>query len=172
MIYGDATNFAAYWEARGIELPGTLDDTAINAALLVASEWIDGVYGPSFVGHKTGGFTQEREWPRTSAVVQASGVWGEYYTFAIDAIPDRVRNAAYEAAYRQAITPGSLQVDYTPSKYTSVTVEGAISVDYAPFTNANEIQIQISAIDKLLSPLLNESSSASTSNLSGPVSRV
>lgn len=172
MIYGDATGFAAYWAARGVELPGTLDDDAIDAALLVASEWIDGVYGPSFVGHKTSGFLQEREWPRTSAVVQASGQWGEYHTFATDAIPDRVKNAAYEAAYRHVITPGSLQVDYTPAKYKSVSVEGAISVDYAMFSNASEVQIQISAIDKLLWPLLDQNAIGSVSGLSGPSSRL
>ena len=169
MTYGTATGFAEYFAARGIALPGTLDDDAIDAALLVASEWIDHVYGPSFIGYKTDGFEQEREWPRKSAVIYSTI---PAYLYADTAIPNRVLSATYEAAYRQVITPGSLEVDYTPSKYTSVTVEGAISVDYAAFSSSSEVQIQIGTIDKLLWPLLDDQAPSSMSGSSGPASRV
>lgn len=172
MNYGDADGFVAYHEARGRSIPGTWDSESITAALLSASEWIDSVYGPSFVGHKTAGFTQAREWPRISATIRDTGKWGNYYTYATDAIPDRVISATYEAAFRQATTPGSLDVDYTPNKYKSVTIEGAISVEYASFSSASDIQVQIGAVDKLLWPLLDPSSSGAASNLSGPVGRI
>lgn len=171
-MYGTATGFVEYHEARDREIDGTWDDDVINSALLVASEWIDSVYGPSFVGKKTDGFLQEREWPRINAVVHSSGHWPDYYTFPDTEVPERVENATYEAAFRQLTTPGSLQVDYTPAKYKSVSIEGAISVDYAPFTQSSEIQIQIAAIDTLLWPLLDQSSSGNMSGLSGPVSRI
>lgn len=169
MTYGTKEGFAEYHEARGREIPGTWDDDLINAALLSASEWIDSVYGPSFIGYKTAGYEQVREWPRTAATVISST---PYYTFATDAVPERVENAAYEAAWRQAETPGSLMVDYTPGKYKSVTIEGALSVDYRQFDHSSEIQLQIGAVDTLLWPLLNEVSGAKSSGFSGGSYRV
>jgi len=169
MTYGTAEGFAEYHEARGREIPATWDDEYIDAALLSASEWIDGVYGPSFIGYKTGGFEQEREWPRTAATVTSST---PNFTFETDATPDRVVNATYEAAWRQATTPGSLLADYTPGKYKSVKIEGAISVDYRQFDNAYEIQVQIGAVDTLLWPLIDEYSGGRNSSLSGGSIRV
>lgn len=171
MTYGTVAAFVDYHEARGREIPGTWDDTVIGAALLAASEWIDAVYGPSFVGRKTDGFLQTREWPRVSAVVKDTGYWGEYYIFPDTTIPDRVINATYEAAWREATTPQSLQVDYTPGKYKSVTIEGALSVDYRD-VSAPDLMIQISKVDHWLWPLLDASSSASFSSLSGGSCRV
>lgn len=172
MFYGDATGFEDYLTARGRERLALWDDDAVDAALLVASEWIDGVYGPSFVGHKTDGFLQPREWPRINAVVKATGAWGNYYVFPDSAIPDQVKNAAYEAAFRHLTTPGCLQVDYKPGKYKSVSISGAISVDYSPLTTSSDIQIQIAAIDTLLFLLLDTNSPNSTSNYSGGTNRV
>lgn len=162
--YGTKEDFAVYVEARGKELPVTADDAALEAALLVASEWLDGTYNNLFTGHKTDGFTQAREWPRSSAYTNTY----PQYNFATNEIPDRVINATYEAAYREINTPGSLLVDYKPSKYKSVSISGALSVDYANINQASDIQIQISAIEQLLAPLFNSSNSSS---LSGSVER-
>jgi hypothetical protein len=168
-MYGTAEGFAAYHESRGREIPGTWSDDTIEAALLSASEWIDSIYGPSFIGHKTDGFEQENEWPRTNAVVMDST---PAYVYDTDAIPARVTKAAYEAAWRQATTPGSLLVDYTPGKYKSVSIDGALSVEYRQFDSAYEVQVQIGAVDTLLWPLLDMSSGGKTSTLSGAASRV
>lgn len=165
--YGTVEDFADYIEARGGDIP-TDDTDEMEAALLVASEWIDGVYGPSFSGFKTGGFPQEREWPRQAAYTNTY----PQYNFLTDEIPDRLKNATYQAAIRQLNSPGCLLVDYTPNKYKSVSVDGAISVDYVDFIQSSDIQIQISAIDQLLAPLLNCYDGAITSNLSGGVNRV
>jgi hypothetical protein len=130
---------------------------------------VDAIYGPSFIGYKTAGFEQEREWPRTAATVCSST---PNFTFETTDIPDRVVNATYEAAWRQAATPGSLMADYTPGKYKSVTIEGAISVDYRQFDNAYEIQVQIGSVDTLLWPLIDEYSGSRNSSLSGGSIRV
>lgn len=171
MTYGTVAAFVDYHEARGREIPGTWDDVVISAALLAASEWIDAVYGPSFVGRKKDGFLQTREWPRVSAIIKDTGYWGEYYVFPDTAIPDRVINATYEAAWREATTPQSLQVDYTPGKYKSVTIEGALEVEYRD-VNASDLMIQISKVDHWLWPLLDNNSSANFSSMSGGTSRV
>jgi hypothetical protein len=181
MNYGDAAGFEAYFTDRNKDIPGTWDTAGINAALLVASEWIDGSYGSSFVGQKTGGFLQEREWPRTSAtVVEKESRFGikpslgfvAYYTFGVNEIPERVVNATYEAAYRQLTSSGSLEVDYTPGKYKSVSIEGALDVEYRQISSYTEVQLQIGAVDRLLWPLLDSSMGGGMSNLSGGSSRV
>lgn len=142
--------FTDYMTERGRDIPGTWTEEMIDAALLVASEWIDGVYGRMFAGQKAGGFLQDREWPRTGAYSNTYPV----YTFPSDVIPEQIASAVYEAAFRQATNPGSLLVDYTPGKYKRVAIEGALSVEYASFTNASEIQTQFGIIDMILEPLL------------------
>lgn len=168
MFYGTAEGFADYQTARGRTIPGTWDDTAIEAALLSASEWLDGIYGPSFIGYKTGGFLQDREWPRTTAVIESAI---PPYIFATDEMPERVEQATYEAAFRQLTAPGSLQIDYVPTKYKTVEVIGAIRVDYQQFVNATDVQTQISVVETLLWPLIDCGSPSSMSGLSGSVTR-
>jgi hypothetical protein len=138
----------------------------MNSSLLVAAEWIDGIYGEQFAGIKTDGFTQDREWPRTGAVTNTDPP----YLFTDTQIPDRVINAAYEAAWRHGNNPGCLEVDYTPGKYKSVSVDGALSVQYREIDGA-DIQIQIAAIDRLLWPLLDCKYGGGLSGLSGSLTR-
>lgn len=164
MIYGDAAGFVTYHESRGRTIPITWDDAYISAALLVASEWIDATYGPSFIGYKTDGFEQEREWPRIAAIVDSI----PRFVIEDDQIPDRIAKATYEAAFREATIAGSLVKDFTPGKYTSVKIEGALSVDYRQFNYASEIQTQINQVESWLAPLIDVSSGASESSLSGP----
>ncbi|AHJ10699.1 hypothetical protein P106B_16 [Rhizobium phage vB_RglS_P106B] len=161
--------FETYHEARGRERPGTMTDPIVEAALLVASEWIDRVYGSSFIGRKTGGFVQVREWPRIGAVI-IDPRYG--YAFPSDAIPEQLTNAVYEAAWRQANSPGSLLVDYTPGKYSSVSVDGAVAVQYRQFSSAADVQTSYPIIDQLLYWLLDSDSGAYLSSFSGGVVRV
>lgn len=167
--YSTATQagFETYCEDRGKEIPATADADDINAALLVASEWIDGTYGNLFVGQKTAGFLQDREWPRTGAAVNDPR-YG--YAFTDSEIPARVTEAVYEAAFRQLVSPGSLLVDYVPRKYKSVDIDGAIAVEYAQFSTSAEVQSTYPAIDRLLEPLLRDEADYAT--FSGGASRV
>jgi len=163
----DVAGFTAYHEERGRTVPGTWDDAKINASLLVASEWIDDTYGSSFIGEKVGGFLQEREWPRVNAVVPDPRY---IYVIPTDEIPEKVIHAVYEATFRDATTPGSLLVDYTPGKYNSVSIDGAVSVDYRNFTSAFETQTTYPIIDRLLKDLMDLRSTSST--YSSPLLRV
>lgn len=151
--------FTEYHEQRGRIIPGTWDDTQIEAALLIASEWIDNIYGSLFIGQKTDGFLQEREWPR----INASVLDIRYpYIFGRNEIPERITKAVYEAAWRQASNPGSLMVDYTPGKYKSVDIHGAVAVEYAQFSSSAEIQTTYPIIDSILSLLLTTANQLST----------
>ena len=167
--YSTATvaGFTTYHEARGRTLGATWDDDYINAALLVATEFLDVKFGDSFIGEKTDGFTQEREWPRINAVVETPK-----YTYVIPSteIPNAITNSVYELAWREASSQGSLLVDYTPNKYNSVSIDGAVSVDYRNFTFSQDAQLQIPIVEQLLQYYLEYGNSNSA--YSGKIERV
>lgn len=164
-IYGNPADAVAYWSARGYTaLAGDADD--INSWLLVGSEWIDGTYRSSFPGLKVGMRVQVREWPRNDAY--------DIYAYPVDptSVPIEVVNATYEAAYRQGAAPGSLLKDYSPGKYSSVSIDGAISVKYDNGLTAADVQTQYLIIDQILAPILTASGGEAFSALSGGASRV
>ena len=145
--YGTVEGYKAYCVERNN--PHATDaDAEILAALIIASEWLDGRYRTSFPGLKVGGREQEREWPRTGA----TDIYG--YAISAGSVPSEVVNATYEATHRELDSAGSLSVDYTPNKYKSATVQGAVGVVYNTFDNALEAQTKIMIVDTILGPLL------------------
>lgn len=162
--YGTVEGFQAYWQARGKEIPGTWDNDTIKAALLVSSEWIDAAFLMQFGGLKVGNRDQVREWPR----FDVQDIYG--YSVPSDSIPRELSNAVYEAMFRQLTTPGIFFKDYTPGKYTSATVFGAVSVQYA-VGDAYSFQTQMPVIAALLRPILSHTAQGSYSSLSGGTGR-
>lgn len=163
-VYGDVAGFKAYWTARGQALLVASDDDDINASLLIASDWIDQSFVGQFGGLKIGQRDQIREWPRMGAI-DISG-----YSVG-NSIPREVLNATYEAAARQITTPGVFFKDYTPSKYKSVSISGAIAVEYA-VGSAYDFQTQLPQIAAILAPILTGGGNGSFSALSGRATRV
>jgi hypothetical protein len=161
--YGDETGYRAYHTARGRDVEND-EGTAILSSLIVASDWIDGTYRSMWPGTKVGGREQIRDWPRYG-VVDING-----QPVPSDVPPVEVDNATYEAAYREIANPGSLSMDYTPSKYKRVSIDGALSVDFAGFNSAADMQTQYTVIDQILYPILG-TSATSNSKLSGEVRR-
>lgn len=167
-FYGTVDGYKEYHNARG---RGTIiadqDDDEIAAGLLIGSEYIDGRYGPIWLNShfRTGGRNQERVWPLL-AFVDASG-----YALPSDIVPVEVEKATYEAAFRQVENPGSLMVDYTPNKYKSASVDGAVSVTFAEFYSSADVQLTIPDIDRILQQLISGNNGFSSS-LSGDVNRV
>lgn len=166
MYYGSIQGFVDYHEARGRTVHANWHDEFIAAALLVASEWIDSVYGKLFTGYPTGGYNQERQWPRTAAWAYINPI----YNFPTNAIPKEVEYATYEAAWQQANSPESLSVNYTPNKYKKAAVDGAVSVEYAQFSSSADLQMQLTSVDRWLAILLNPH--ADLSPFSGATTRV
>lgn len=159
--YGTPVAALTYHADRGNTAWITAGTDERAAALLRASEYIDGTYRASFQGYKTGGRAQAREWPRTDAYVFELATWQ-----ALDAntVPDEIERATYEAALRE-LTPGYLTPDFIPSEgKKSVSVDGAVSVEYW----SPEKQPSIKKIQLILLPLL-ASDGYSTSSLSGKV---
>lgn len=154
--YGNVEDFKRYHTERNREIPEDWNDSYICSALLVASEWIDHNYGNLFVGYKTDGYRQEREFPRLSAYVN----YYPYTTLKSDEIPREVEQATYEVAFREATNTGCLSMDFKPNNYKSVSVERAVSVEYNISTTGYDLQLQIPIVDKILSCLLINSESS------------
>lgn len=165
-FYGTVDAFQAYWVDRGQQAAIiAFDDPEISAALLVASGWLDAAFRSSFAGIKVGGRDQIRDWPRNGV----QDIYGYYVPN--DSIPREVQNATFEAALRQLQTPGVFFKDYTASKYKSVSISGAISVDFA-IGSAYDFQTQMPAVAAILAPVLTAMGGGSFSSLSGGVGRV
>lgn len=169
MFYGNAADFITYHESRGRTVPGTWDTDKIEAALLVASEWLDDRYDLLWTGYAVDGYDQERKWPRTVAVTNTF----PQVTIPDDVIPERVEHATYEAAFREATTTGALNVDFTQQKYKSVRVDGAIGVEYnLNVSQSSDAQLDIPVIERLMLPLLDPEGQGTFSPLSGKGERV
>lgn len=169
MNYGNAEGFKEYLGSRGMSMNCSWTDDKINSALLVASEWLDGIYEGSWIGYKAGGYTQERSWPRKSAQIQSY----PFYIFPENEIPEQVIKATYEAAYRQLGNGNALQTDFTPNRYKRVSVNGAISVEFdETVTSWSDVQTQIPIIQTLMNDLMNNDSSGSMSAMSGKAVRL
>ena len=148
-FYGSVVGFKTYHEQRNHPISAEVmaDDDAISAALLVASEWLDARYRARFPGIKVLGRIQEREWPRFNA----TDIHGEDLG---TGVPIEIENATYEAAAIQAASPGALSVNYSPGKYKSVSISGAVSVVYGSVSSLSEAQTQFAIIAEILSTIL------------------
>lgn len=168
MFYGNASGFKNYLSERGREVSDDWDDSDINAALLVASEWLDNQYEDIWIGYKTA-FEQERSWPRQLAVVHTY----PYHVYSTTDIPLQVIQATYEAAERQLNNKGSLQIDYKPSIYKSVSVHNAVIVEYNDsVTSSGDVQTQITIIQNLMSSLIDPEKGVNNNPLCGKLVRV
>lgn len=165
--YGTVQGFKDYHTERGrAAIIAEFDDQEITAALLVASEWIDGRYFSNFVGLKTGRREQVREWPRVGTFDN------EANPLPTDEVPREVEYATYEATLVQLQSPGSLTVNWTPNKYKRARVEGAVEVEYMQFGSAFDIQTQFTIIDQILAPIMGAWNAGDFSGLSGAGVRV
>lgn len=161
--YGTPAGFITYHTARGrVAIVADYDDDEIQAQLLVASEWIDGLYRNRFSGWKTGGAAQVREYPRIGTI--------DYYGYSVasDSVPEQIEHATYEIAYRTLTNPTIINPDVTPSKYKRVSIDGAISVEYAT-QSVEALQTQIPIVGQIMGSLLGRNTD--TSGLSSRVVR-
>jgi hypothetical protein len=153
--YGDNAGFTAYATAAGYVIPGGATDDQITAARQRGALVIDR-YEPRFPGTRTGGFAQERAWPRTGAAT--------YYGEAIppDMIPVAIVNASYEATFLEVTNPGSLSPVVTGSAAVKREKVGSLEVEYASSTSSTPADIValatpvVTTIEGLLWPFLYE----------------
>ena len=122
--YGSNEGFTAYAEAAGYVFPDGTTEPQKTAARQRGSLFIDR-YEPRFSGSRTGGYAQDRAWPRTGA----STYYGE--PIPSDVVPVAIENASYEAAYLELTNPGSLSPVVTGSSTVKREKVGSLEVEYA-----------------------------------------
>ena len=108
--YGDDTGFAAWLADAGLTLPAGAPLPAVLRQR--GSDYLDATYAARLdCSAPTGGFDQERAWPRTGHMVLGMAVG--------DAdIPSAWVRASYRAAWREATTPGWATSSRDPSRMT------------------------------------------------------
>ncbi|KRG47348.1 hypothetical protein ARC20_03185 [Stenotrophomonas panacihumi] len=159
-MYGTLEGADGYHAARGNTAWGEGSNEARTAALVRATDYIDGRYRyllPSgrwasmFPGVRTEGRGQPNEWPRTGAVDYDGN------ELPIDLVPDEVERATYEAAVRELTEPGSLSPDFVASAQVTREKVGPIDVTYAAAEGegtATPNRPVVPVIDEILAPLL------------------
>ncbi len=154
-FYGSAIAYKAYHLARGRD-ESARSDADVERALLIASEWLDGSF--SWPGYKyRNRDLQTRAWPR-SHVTDSDGRDVTY-----DTVPVEIEQATYEVAFRWLADPTVLTPDYTPEKYSSVSIDGALSVKYRGL-DAQQVQKQFPILGVILGRLLGGSGGSSLSS--------
>ncbi|MDV3257744.1 MAG: hypothetical protein LOX97_08200 [Sphingomonas sp.] len=155
--YPDLADIAAYAVAHGktFVITGGTNEADAEAAARRGTLFIDS-FRSRFPGARTNGRSQAREWPRTGAT-DADGE-----EIADDEIPAEIIAATCEAAILEKATPGVLAPNVTPGQIKkSVSVEGAVSVEYAIGSGSAGEQIPVvTVIEGILEPLLGKRGSA------------
>lgn len=150
--YGTTAEFTTYAAAAGYVFPDGTTDPQKDAARQRGSMVIDR-YERFFSGTRTGGFAQERAWPRTGA--------STYYGEAIGAeIPAAIVNASYEAAFLELTNPGSLSPVVTGSATVKREKIGQLEVEYSASSSTSIAELVamatpvVTTIEGLLWPFL------------------
>lgn len=105
--YGTTPDFEAWLTAQGLALPVGANPEVLRN---IGSAYIDAAYGAKLTcSHRTGGFSQDLEWPRKGHVINGEVVPD-------DLIPPAWIYASYRAAYLEAITPGWATGSTDPNK--------------------------------------------------------
>lgn len=160
--YASIETINAYAVKHGASFPITGDDTLATEAAIAAAEaaarrataWIDGEYGPRFIGEPASA-SQALEWPR-------SGAWFRGEELPDDTIPRQIIEAMCEAAIRELAKPGSMSpdlkrggrikavgagsarvefMDGAPAETTFKTIDGKLAALLAPASGGGSIDL-------------------------------
>lgn len=143
--YGTDEGFTAWLAESGYTLPvGALGPAVLRQR---GSAYIDSLYGIRFSGDPTGGYAQERAFPRTGATVYGADL-------PASVIPDAVVRASYFASFQEASDPGSLSVIITAAGQVKREKVGQIEVEYAATSGSALVSAtpMMSAVEGLLAP--------------------
>lgn len=158
MAYGTDQGFTDWLAINGLTLPLTAPTPAILRQR--GSQYVDGVYGSRFWGVPTGGFAQERAWPRTGAKAYGQAIPD-------DVIPVAIEQAAYAAAHQDAIKPGSLSISATATGAVKRKKIGPIEKEF--FEGSGDVvadgTLKLSAVEGLLAPYLKPETSLASFGL-------
>lgn len=132
-----------------------------DAAIIRATRSIDRIYSRFFKGVRTHFSIQPLEWPRQGVVLYSgydSDIDNDFsYVDSSDniigdnVIPQMLKQAIYEGALRELITPGSLTPDLERGGAIKMVKAGSVSVEYSDNAPA---MTAITSISGVLAPLL------------------
>lgn len=146
--YASLVEASAYHSARG-NTTWTGSDALKEAALIRATQWLDGRYGDQWPGIRWKLRGQALDWPR----VEAYDRDGTYVD--IETIPPEVVNATCEAALRELITPNGLSPDVTPADAkVLVQVDSLRWQNLRASAGVEDMTLTLTAVDRLLAPLI------------------
>lgn len=153
VVIGQASGFtAALFNLPGAAARSTQQsaeqDEAAQEALLRASTYIDAAYSDQWIGLRTYGRNQPRDWPRSGAYDS------EGHGIDKDEIPIEVRHATYECGLREMANPGSLQPDVTAGQIKERVRVGSVEVAYATRYGIEGQSPTLTILDGILQPLL------------------
>lgn len=165
LVYHTALGNAAWGDSAPSPMPEPAPDpdpswhtdAERTAALERASAVLDGRYGARFPGHRTGGRSQVREWPRAGAVDQCADE-----AIPDDEVPQEIEQAAYELALRELLEPGVLSPGFAAGRVAKREKAGQVEVEYfgaGAGTGEDQIEFPIE-VDRLLRCLLTPASAA------------
>jgi len=144
--YISVSEFRGYCDRIGYDLTGK-QEAEIEQALRRGTRWLDATYGQRFIGSPASP-AQALVWPRSGAVWRGSELPG-------DIVPQKVKDAACEAAWREAMTPGTLSPDYVAAERVKQEQVGDLSVTYMDTPGgAADVMPVVSVIDGLLAGLV------------------
>lgn len=143
--YGTDEKITAWLAEAGLSLPLNASTPAILRQR--GSQYLDGVYGSRFSGSPTGGFEQERAWPRVGAFAHGQAIPS-------DIVPVAIEHASYHAAYQEAVKPGSLAIAVTAAGALKRKKIGPLEKEY--FEGSGDAvadgTLKLSAVEGLLAP--------------------
>lgn len=146
--YASLAEAAAYHTARG-NSTWTGTDALKEAALIRATQWLDGRYGARWPGIRWKLRLQALDWPR-AYVQDRDGTLVDGVT-----VPVEVVNATCEAALRELVAPGSLSPDLTPGTAKVLTeVKGIKWTPLRASAGVKDMTLTITAVDRALSQLI------------------
>lgn len=160
MAAGYGTNGAAdtYHSERGNAAWAAFTADQKTQARLRGSVWLDATYGGRFPGYKTGRREQEREWPRTG-FEEETVMDRNCDLIPADEVPVEILNASYEAALREAASPGSLSPDFTAANAIKREKIGPMETEYFNAGGVEQALPIVTLIDGILAPLIGDSRS-------------
>lgn len=156
----DATTYASIAQADAYHLArrntawidGSVADDFKAAALIRATDFLDGLYRARWAGRPTTP-AQALCWPRAYA-------WTPSGLLPSDALPAALVRACCEAALRELQEPGGLTPDIYPGERAISEVVGPLQVDYAPGGSPTDVLPVAVAVERLVAPLLRSASGA------------
>lgn len=158
--YASIETINAYAVKHGASFPITGEDGPGTAAAIAAAEaaarrataWIDGTYGPRFIGAPVAA-SQALEWPRSDAAYRGEDL-------PTDTIPRQIVESMCEAAIRELAEPGIMSPDMDRGgRVKRERVEGVIDVEYM---DGAPVATTFTVIDGKLAALLQPAAGGST----------